>query len=131
MRNAVFTLLRDDPEIRELGVKRVYASPGVDTPQEPCFIILRWGNGNREFRNVGTQDIEVCVHSKDSDYYKINKILGRVKRLMCTTTHRQGSDGSLSQAYWTGDSADLRDDGFRTFTRNSGYRCNGGVNAEF
>lgn len=127
MRNAVFELIRDDAQIKEFGVRRVYAAPGLDTPKEECFVVLRWGVKTREFKTVGPQDLEVWVHSKDPDYNKINRILERVKDLMINTTHRQGSDGMLSQAYWTGDSEDFRDDGFKTYTRNSGYRCNGGV----
>lgn len=130
MRNAVYSLLKDDSDLKELGVSRVYASPGLDTPQENLFVILRWQSRNREFAFVGTQDLQVWVHNRESDYNVINKILERIKQLLCNTHHRQGSDGTFVQAYWTGDSEDFRDDGFRTYTRNSGYRCNGGMNVE-
>lgn len=125
MRNAVYELINGDPEIKTLGVVRVYAAPGIDTPKEECFVVLRWGRGNAEFKNVGTQDLEIWVHKRQADYNRINKILDRIQELMTTTTHRQGSDGVFRQAQWTGNSEDFRDDGFRTFTRNAGYRCNG------
>lgn len=127
MRNAVYELIRNDPEIKQLGVSRVYAAPGLDTPKEECFVVLRWGTKSREFDTVGPQDLEIWVHKKDPDYNVINRILERVKNLMTSTTHKQGSDGMLAQAHWTGDSEDFRDDGFKTYTRNSGYRCNGGI----
>src|SRR5687768_9808441 len=130
MRNAIFTLLKDDPQIQELGIKKIYAAPGMDTPKEDFFIVLRWIQKNAEFGLVGTDDLEIWVHKRDADYFSIIKVLNRIKVLMTITTHRQGSDGVFRQAKWTGDSGDNRDDGFRTYTKNSGYRCNGGFGAE-
>lgn len=133
MRNAVYHLISSDQEIINLGVQTVYASPGIDTPEEETFIVLRWGARNPEFsdapllslRHVSTQDLLVWIHAKEANYNRINRILERIKTLMANALHVPGSDGVLRQAKWTGDSPDLRDDGFHTFTRNSGYRCNG------
>lgn len=124
MRNAVYTLLTDDQEIQ---VEKVFASPTLDTPKERRFIVLRWLEDTPDFGSLSTQDLQVWVHSRDADYYWINATLERVKKLMVETLHRQGSDGVLSQAKWTGDSSDARDDGFHTYTRYAGFRCNGGV----
>lgn len=130
MRAAVYGLLSEDVELRNLGVKRVYASPSIDTPKEEFFLVIRWLDSAAAFKMVGTRDLQVWVHKKDADYFAIGKVISRVKDLMTETFHRQGSDGMLRQAAWTGDSGDLRDDGFRTFTQHAGFRCNGGVNAE-
>lgn len=128
MRAAIYSLLSEDAELRTLGIQRVYASPGIDTPKETFFLVMRWLDSAPAFGLVGTRDLQVWVHKKDMDYYLIGKVVSRVKDLMTTTFHRQGSDGMFRQASWTGDSGDLRDDGFRTFTQHAGFRCNGGVN---
>lgn len=138
MRNAVYHLISTDPQIINLGVETVLASPGVDTPEELAFIILRWGSRNPEFgdpplplmQHVSTQDLTVWVHYKEANYNRINRVIERVKFLMTNALHVPGSDGMLRQARWTGDSPDLRDDGFHTFTRSSGYRCNGDHNVQ-
>lgn len=120
MRNAVYTLLEGLEE-----VERIHAAPGLDTPAERKFLVLRWMEKSSQFGLVGTQDLQVWVHSKDADFYWINLTLNRIKLRMTEATHRRGSDGILSQAKWTGDSSDARDDGFRTYTRYAGFRCNG------
>lgn len=125
MRAAVWSLLSTDSELKTLGVEKVYAAPGMQSPTEKTYLILRWMDSTREFGMVSTQDLQVWAHSRDPDYNKLNKILARVKDLIVNTTHRQGSDGRLSQAYWQGDSADFRDDALNTYTRNSGFRCGG------
>lgn len=126
MRAALYSLLRDDQIIRGLGVEEVYASPGIDTPKEKFFLVMRWLDSSRAFDLIATRDLQVWVHKKDMDYFLIGKVLDRVKELMVSTHHRQGSDGVFRQATWSGDSGDLRDDGFRTFVQYAGFRCNGG-----
>lgn len=127
MRAAIYSLLKDDEELRSLGIQKVYASPGIDTPKEEFFLVIRWLDSAAAFKTVGTRDMQIWVHKKDQDYFVIGKTIERIKALMTETFHRQGSDGMFRQAAWTGDSGDLRDEGFRTFTQNAGFRCNGGV----
>lgn len=126
MRNALYTLIRDDQQIQSFGVQKVYSVHAADTPTENLFILLRWEITIPAFKLVGNQDLSIWVHSRDADYVLINRILGRVKTLMTQTLHREGTDGIFSQAYWTGDSPDVRDDGWRTYTKSAGFRCNGG-----
>lgn len=128
MRAAIYSLLREDEVLRGLGVEKVYASPGIDTPKEQFFLVMRWLDSAPAFQLVGTRDLQVWVHKKDMDYFLMGMVIQRIKELMTSTTHLQGSDGVFRQAAWTGDSGDLRDDGFRTFTQHAGFRCNGGTN---
>lgn len=125
MRNAVFSLLSSDVILKELGVDKVYASPALDTPPEQLFVVLAWQEVNPEFKNVGTQNLTIWVHNRQSNYRLINQIIDRVKSLMTSTFHRTGTDGTFVQAQWTGEGPDVWDDGFRTYVKTSGYRCNG------
>lgn len=126
MRQAVYSLLSDDQTLRELGVQKVYASNAVDTPQENNFIVIRWELTVPAFALVGTQDVSIWSHLREPDYVHMEMILERVKYLMTTTTHREGRGGIFSQARWTGDSPDVRDDGWRTFTKSTDFSCNKG-----
>ena len=125
MRNAVFSLLSTDTALSDLGVKKVYASPALDTPPEEIFVVLSWQEVNAEFKDVGTQNLTVWVHNRQPDYRVINRIVARIKLLMISTFHRAGTDGVFVQAQWTGEGPDVWDDGFRTYVKTSGYRCNG------
>jgi hypothetical protein len=130
MRNAVYSLLKDDSTLKQFGVERVYMSPTLDAPRENRFVVLRWGERRVEFGNVAPADLTVWVHSRDADYHVITGILNRIRVLLTAVQHRQGSDGILSQVKWTGDGADLRDNGFQTYVKTSSYLCNAGVSSE-
>lgn len=126
MRNAVYTLLRDDTSLQSFGVEKVYSTNAVDTPREKFFLVIRWEVVIPAFKLVGTEGISVWTHLREPNYVLMSQAIDRVKTLMTSTTHREGSDGVFAQAEWTGDTPDVRDDGWGTFTKSAGFRCNRG-----
>lgn len=125
MRNVVWKLLSDDYTLGNLGVERVYVSNAVDSPKEKIFLITRWEETNPEFKSVGTRNLTVLANCREANYKLLDALIEQIKELMTNAVHLSGSDGELTQARWTGDGPDGRDDGFKTYVRSTSFQCNG------
>lgn len=122
-RAALRSLLADDGELAGLGVQTVYATNAVDTPDEDCFLIIRWDDTTRAFGVTASSRATVWAHDKDRDYGRIAAVLQRVEDLLAGTVHRAGEDGwTLTQADWLGQGPDLYDTGYETCTRFSDFQ---------
>ena len=123
-RAAVYSLLDDDAELKgvNIGIQAVLASNSIDSPTERFFVVIRWEESVKAFKNKGANRLTVWVHTRDGDYTLVDKALERIKDLLTSTIHRAGADGwTMTLAEWNSDSTDLIDGGFGTLTRNSDY----------
>lgn len=124
MRADVYSLLSTDDQLAAEGITAddIYNIEAVDNPdrQKP-FVVTAWAEQARTgWGSSGPRDLLVWAHDDSADYSRIDRILERVKELLVGVTHQ----GGISQAAFTGGSGDLYDDGFRTITRNYGFRVN-------
>lgn len=100
-----------------------WAANALDTPTAYPFIVHRWEETSPAFGLIGTETLRVWVHDEVGDYARINTLLEWVKMTLTAMTHVAGSDGRIvTQIDWTGDSGDLYDDGWKTISRNAGFR---------
>ena len=121
-RAALHSLIAADPVLLAIGLEKVYATNSVDTPLEQFFIVVRWDNLTRAFKAKGSHRVSVWVLDKQRDYGRINKALERLKELLPSTVHREGSDGWIfTLAEWEGEGPDLVDGGFHTITRYADF----------
>jgi hypothetical protein len=125
MRNALFTLMKDDATLTSLGVEKVYQSNAVESPPEACFLVLRWEVRSRFLGDVGNTDITILANSRTPNYIKLDRILARVRELMLAINHRVVTDGVVTQASWQSDGPDGYDEGWRTHMKSSSFLVNG------
>lgn len=121
-RGAVHELLESDVELQALGVEAVYGSNSIDSPEEQCFVVIRWEPSEGVFSDRGVDRCSVWAHDKERDYGRIDKILDRARAILNAAVHVAGADGyTLTQARWTGFGPDLVDGGFHTITRYADF----------
>lgn len=121
-RAALYTLLDTDSTLASLGVQEVYPTNAVDTPEEECFLVIKWDPTRAAFGNIGQDRVQIWVHDKDRDYGRIGAILRHLRDLIPAQVHLAGADGrTLSTAEWRGESQDLFDDGYGTCTRYADF----------
>lgn len=121
-RNAVQTLLESDATLVATGVGAVYASNATDTPAEQLFLTIHWEDRTQSFQARGPETLVVWVHDKQRDYGRVDQVIIRLITILEAAVHLVGSDGTLTQATWTGTSGDLFDDGYNTVTKNVSFR---------
>lgn len=128
-RDAIYQILKDDDELEAFGITaaRVHGSNSTDTPdRDGPFLIVAFGSRTKAFGNEGADNIAIWAHMPmeiERSYRTIDPILERVKVIMLGATQVVGADGYvLTASSWQGDSIDLVDDGYKTFTRNSSFR---------
>lgn len=122
MRALVRSTLMTDPTLIDRGVVPLGVLAGdVDTPEERPFLQLRWGNTAPGLSAVTRRDLVVWVHDEPGDYTRIDSIIRRIKTIMASLVGVMHPDGHLMIAEWTGDSADLADDGHGTITRTTSF----------
>lgn len=124
-REAVYTLLSTDPQLQALapGGVEVWNVEAIDNPERgKPFIVTAWASTPRPvFTAARSRELTVWAHDEGGDYSRIDAILERVRQILVGIVHQ----GGISQVEWSGASGDLYDDGFRTITRNSGFRVIG------
>ena len=123
-RETIYALLSTDLELADLGIAEddIYNIEAVDNPERgKPFLVTAWADGPPVFGGRGRRDLLVWVHDDSADYARIDAVLERVRTLLVGIVH----EGAISQVAFTGGSPDLYDDGFRTITRNYGFRVNG------
>lgn len=121
-RAAVQSLLEGDGQLAGLGVQTVYAGNSVDTPEEECFLVVRWEDKTAAFGSTASGRCSIWAHDKSRDYGRINEVLIRLRTLLVGTVHRSGEDGwTLTLAEWLGEGPDLFDGGFGTVVRYADF----------
>jgi hypothetical protein len=124
-RAAVYSVLRDSVLLEELGLPTgaVFAGNNVDTPEMRPFIVMRWEEKTKAFADRGPQGLTVWAHDEIGDYTRIDKMIEVIKAIMGEMVHVPGDDDrTVTCVTWTGDSADLYDDGYHTISRNAGFQ---------
>lgn len=131
MRAVIRAALLADSTLQSLGiVSDDYILSGeVDSPAVRPFINLKWGTTNpAPFGNVAQQTTLVAwVHDEPNDYERIDAILRRLRVLIPSLVGLRDTHDYVSQASWTGDGVDLKDDGHRTIVRQGNYTLNGSM----
>lgn len=123
-RAAVNTAIENSAVLAGLGLVAgaTYAANALDATKERPFVVMRWENRPKSFGDRGVQGLTVWVHDQPGDYTRVDKMLAEIRSVLTSMVHVAGVDGmTVTQIDWTGDSADLWDDGFRTITRNAGF----------
>lgn len=124
LREGVYSLLSTDELLEAEGITAddIWNIEAVDNPErQKPFIVTAWADDRVTFGGRGSRELLVWAHDDSADYSRIDRILERVRILLVGIVHEQG----ISQVAFTGGSPDLYDDGFRTITRNYGFRVNG------
>lgn len=117
-------LIEQDGTLLTMGLPpgATFQANAVETPQMRPFIVIRWDEKVRAFADRGTYTVTVWVHDEPGDYGRIDKMLERIKFVLGNAMHVPGSDDRiLTCVDWSGDSADLYDDGWDTITKNAGF----------
>lgn len=123
-RAAVQALLEGDEALQGLGVGAVYPADSVDTPDEECFLVIRWQPTTWIFKGKGTDVFTVWAHDRQFDYGRIQDVLLRVKDILDGAYHVEGADGWwLTQCDWRGEGPDLTDQGYNTRTRYADFQA--------
>lgn len=123
-RAAVQALLEGDAGLQSLGVGAVYPADSVDTPQEECFLVIRWQPSTWAFPGKATDAFTVWAHDRQHDYGRIQDVLRRVKEIFDGVYHVHGADGwTLTQADWRGEGPDVTDQGYDTRTRYADFQA--------
>jgi len=129
MRAVIRTAILADSALQTLGIAdgNHVLSGDVDSPAVRPFINLKWGTTNpAPFGSMAQQTILVAwVHDNPNDYERIDAILRRLRVLIPSLVGLQDVNDYVSQAAWTGDGPDLKDDGHRTIVRVGNYTLNG------
>ena|SRR5688500_5943102 len=122
MRALVRLALIQDPTLITLGVvpEGVFAGD-VDTPDQRPFLQLRWSNTTPGVDVVSRRDLVIWVHDNAGDYERIDSVIRRIKTIMSQLVGVPHAAGYLMVCEWTGDSADLTDDGHGTITRTTSF----------
>ena len=129
-RSAVFTLLSTDAElVSAFGINssRVWPAQALDTaPRKGPFLIIRWEETDRGQNLASRSEVmTVWAHSpreSSTDFATLDLILSRVEELLLAVEHLSGTDGTITQIDFNGQSPDLNDEGYKTITKNSAFR---------
>jgi hypothetical protein len=124
IRETIYAALTTDDELRSYGidVNSVWNIESVDNPdrQKP-FVVTAWADERGVYGRPGRRDLLVWAHDEGGDYSLIDRVLERIRILLVGMIHQ----GGVTVVEYTGASPDLYDDGFRTITRNYGFRVIG------
>jgi hypothetical protein len=122
IRETIYAALTTDDELRSYGidVNSVWNIESVDNPdrQKP-FVVTAWADERGVYGRPGRRDL--LAHDDGGDYSLIDRVLERIRILLVGMIHQ----GGVTVVEYTGASPDLYDDGFRTITRNYGFRVIG------
>lgn len=131
-------LLWSDPILNEMGIDNTTVFNQHDIDERPFddrrFIVLRWEEatnfsqsytGMRNGLNRAPRMLTVWVHSPikySTDFEAIDQILDRIDLIFDHVEGAEGSDGyTVTLIRNSGRSADLKDEGWQTVTRNGAY----------
>lgn len=122
-RAAVFVMLKGDVELTTICGANILAYQAVDTPPPGPFIVIKWDTMSPGVTwGRGARGVTMWVYDDPADYQRIEQMIERIKTLMQSATHVEGSDGYvLTTAKWTGDSEDLYDDAYGRILRQTSF----------
>jgi hypothetical protein len=93
----------------------------VLTRREP-FVLLKWNNAQKAFKNTGMSELEVWVYDFNPSYARIDRILESVRTILTSAVHVLGADGvTFTYAEWSGDTPDLYDDAYQASLKTSTF----------
>lgn len=120
-REWVYSTLSSDAALLEVvPIGSMYGAGSVgDRPENKPFIIIRLSPSTRVNSFWSDSNVVVWVHDDPGDYARIDQVIDLCRRALDKKI--PGRPGGIV-AEWTGDSADLADDGYGTITRNTSYR---------
>lgn len=123
MRALVRSAIIADTTLAALGVVAGGVLAGdVDTPEQRPFLNLRWGTTTLGLDVVQRRDLVIWVHDRHNDYsVKVDPILLRLRTVLTSLVGMSNGLGHVVGVEWTGDSADLVDDGHDTITRTASF----------
>lgn len=126
----MYEALCTDPGLEALGITEdeVFANYAMDhsPSRDKRFLILRWEESRfTPVMRKGPQRLTVWAHSPvqlSTDFIKLDKILDQVKTVLTAMEHVEGADGYVvTNIVFSGSGGDLRDPGYETITKNSGF----------
>lgn len=123
IRETIYSAIQNDAELQAIapGVE-VWNIEAVDNPErQKPFLVTAWADDRGRFGRPGRRDLLVWAHDDGGDYSLIDRMLERVRKLLVAMIHQEG----VTLVEYTGSSPDLYDIGFRTITRNYGFRVIG------
>lgn len=124
IRETIYSALTTDALLQDEGitVDSVWNIEAVDNPDRgKPFVVTAWAENRPVFGRPGRHDLLVWAHDEGGDYSRIDRILERIRILLVDMIHQE----EVTLVEFTGGSPDLYDDGFRTITRNYGFRVIG------
>lgn len=124
IRETIYSAITTDPQLQALKIDStsVWNIESVDNPARgKPFLVTAWADDRNVWGRPGRRDLLVWAHDEGGDYARIDAILERVRILLVAMIHQ----GGVTLVEFTGGSPDLYDDGFRTITRNYGFRVIG------
>ena len=137
-RAAVFDALSGDTALNALGISEDTIFPNFSSDTRPvgngAFLILRWEEstlysqtytGMQNGLNRAPRVLTVWAHipiEVSTDFVRIDQILDSVDEVLLPMEHVEGSDGmTVTCIRPSGKSADQKDEGYNTITRNAAY----------
>jgi hypothetical protein len=101
----------------------IFGSGGVAERPNPPFIVIRFGAEQpATVPGVSNQDSFVWIHDKPLNYLLIREVQSELRKLLDDS---YDNTAGLIRVRWQGDSQDLTDPGYNTFTRTSSFRLIG------
>lgn len=136
-RTAVFEALTTSEELNMLGIDENSVFHNYSLEQRPIshlgpFLILRWDAQDAPvFRDSDTGDVKSALRltiwanfplEMTTDYSRLDNVLDLCDDALVHLQDTDGIDGyTVSAVRCMGRSADFKDDGFQTISKNSGY----------
>lgn len=126
-RALIYDRLAEDQGLKDLQVDKIESNWSSDSSpsRKGIFLILRWGESSTPKFDRGNHTVPLTVwaHMPDEigrDFHHLQKVLRRAKDVLTSLEQEVGADGwEVSNVRWQGVSGDLRDDGFKTATKNA------------
>lgn len=129
-RGAVYNLLTTDAALKAVfGLVSIAPNiapvNGLDnavlTRREP-FVLLKWNNAQKAFKNTGMSELEMWVYDFNQSYARIDRIIKRARGILTEAMHVLGADGvTFTYAEWQGDTPDLYDDAYQANVKTATF----------
>lgn len=130
------TKLKNDPALLAYlpaGEDSIYGAGSLDgPPQKKPFLIIHTDAEERgAFPGRGKSFMSVHVHDQPGTYSRIRLVLALCRNALCGADQTEGQASGAAgvtgggTVRWTGNSADLADEGFNTIVRTGSYECTG------
>lgn len=126
LRDRVYEALTTDVQLVGMGMTPASVYPaGTDTIAVQTFYVLRYGpteTGPGRDSDARIENLFLWGYNKSGDYASITGPMRRARDVLLGLEGARIDPGWIIGATWNGDSADLFDDGYQAWGRNSAYR---------